>query len=124
MTRKGLSTMSYWLGLFAMLIIHVGPVYSAFQAAEASLHSNNTGLESSAHGHHGSAKAASPAWLSGLELCGYCELLAANPPLSLRVQLVLVRHEPFYLQAIPAQPLPSTVRRSNASPRAPPSLHC
>lgn len=123
-TRKRLSTMSYWLGLFAMLMIHVGPLYSAVQAAQPSPHHQHAGPESSAYGHHGAAAAADPAWLSALELCGYCELLTANPPLSLAVQLILPRHQPVFFQTLPEQLLPVAPRRSSGNPRAPPSSHC
>ncbi len=127
MTRKRYSTMSIWLGLFAMLMIHVGPLYSAVQAAQAaevSEHHHHAEQESSAHGHHGPARAGEPAWLTALELCGYCELLTVNPPLSLSVHLVLPRHEPGYIQSLPEQPLPPALRRSSGHPRAPPHFHC
>jgi len=126
-TRKRLSTMSIWLGLFAMLMIHVGPLYSAVQAAQAaqlSEHHHHTEHESSAHGHHGQARAGEPAWLAALDLCGYCELLTVNPPLSLSVQLVLPHHDPGYFQPLPEQPLPPALRRSSGHPRAPPLLSC
>lgn len=129
MTRKRYSTMSIWLGLFAMLMIHVGPLYSAVQAAQAaevaqvSEHHHHTEHESSAHGHHGRARAGEPAWLTALELCGYCELLTVNPPLSLSVHLVLPRHEAGYFQSLPEQPLPPALRRSSGHPRAPPHFH-
>ena len=118
--------MSIWLGLFAMLMIHVGPLYSAVQAAQANEHHHqHAGHEPapSAHGHHRQAMG-EPAWLSALELCGYCELLTVNPPLTLSVALVLPRHEPGYFQPLPEQPLPPALRRSSGHPRAPPYFHC
>ena len=92
-TRKRLSTMSIWLGLFAMLMIHAGPLFSAIQAAQAGVqHHHHAEHQPSAHdlgqrhhaqGHHGQPRTGEPAWLTALELCGYCELLTVNPPLSL-----------------------------------------
>lgn len=123
MARKRLSTMSIWLGLFAMLMIHVGPLYSAVQAAQAREHHHHAEHEHSAHGHHRQDASGEPAWLAALELCGYCELLTVNPPLNLSVDLVLPRHEPAHLQPLPEQPLPSASRRSSGYPRAPPHLH-
>ncbi len=125
MTRKRLSTMSIWLGLFAMLMIHVGPLFSAVQAAQASAQPHHHAEhEPTAHGHHGQARAGDPAWLAALELCGYCELLTVNPPLSLSVNLVLPRHAPAYFHPLPEQPQAPALRRSSGHPRAPPSIHC
>jgi len=132
-TRKRLSTMSIWLGLFAMLMIHAGPLFSAIQAAQAGVqHHHHAEHQPSAHdlgqrhhaqGHHGQPRTGEPAWLTALELCGYCELLTVNPPLSLALQLVLPRHEADHLQPLPEQPLPPALRRSSGHPRAPPLLH-
>ncbi len=132
-TRKQLSTMSIWLGLFAMLMIHAGPLFSAIQAAQAGVqHHHHAEHQPSAHdlgqrhhaqGHHGQPRTGEPAWLTALELCGYCELLTVNPPLSLALQLVLPRHEADHLQPLPEQPLPPALRRSSGHPRAPPLLH-
>lgn len=125
MTRKRLSTMSIWLGLFAMLMIHVGPLFSAVQAAQANAqHHHHAEHEPAAHGHHGQARAGEPAWLAALELCGYCELLTVNPPLNLSVDLVLPRHAPAYFHPLPEQPQAPASRRSSGHPRAPPHLHC
>lgn len=126
-TRKRLSTLGIWLGLFAMLMIHVGPLYSALQTAQTTTapivgHQQHAGHESSspAHDHHRQASSNEPAWLAALKLCGYCELLTVNPPLALSLDLVLPRHEPGYFQPLPEQPLPSAPRRSNGYARAPP----
>ncbi|WP_226687556.1 DUF2946 domain-containing protein [Stutzerimonas stutzeri] len=117
--------MSIWLGLFAMLMIHVGPLYSAVQAAQASAqHHHHAEHEPVAHGHHGQARAGEPAWLAALELCGYCELLTVNPPLNLSVDLVLPRHAPAYFHPLPEQPQAPVLRRSSGHPRAPPHFHC
>lgn len=122
MTRKRLSTISIWLGLFAMLMIHVGPLYSAAQASEH--HHHHTEHEPAAQGHHGQARAGEPSWLGALELCGYCELLTVNPPLNLSVDLVLPRYAPAYFQPLPKNPHAPALRRSSGHARAPPHFHC
>src|SRR5690606_8523481 len=105
--KRRLSTLSIWLGLFAMLMIHVGPLYSAMQATQATAtsmngHEHHAGHDehsTSAHGHH-----QQPTWLTALEMCGYCELLTLNPPLTLSLDLALPRHEPEHFQPLPATP--------------------
>ncbi|WP_336512609.1 DUF2946 domain-containing protein [Stutzerimonas stutzeri] len=131
MTRKGLSTSSIWLGLFAMLMIHVGPLYSALQATAAQtsnasahvhLHDEPGQAASTAMDHHGGRGIGGPAWLSALKFCGYCELLTLNPPLTLSLQLALPLLRPVPVHALPAKPLPPTRRSSSGYPRAPPVL--
>ena len=128
--RKRLSTLSIRLGLFAMLMIHVGPLYSALQLAQAASsgeHHQHAEHEqaSSAHGHHRSASQDAPDWLAALELCGYCELLTLSPPLTLSLELILPRHEPERFLALPAAPLLPIWRRSAGYARAPPAtFHC
>jgi len=132
-TRKGLSTLSIWLGLFAMLMIHVGPLYSALQVSppESAVmgEHHHTAHEHAEEGapvkavaHHRALASDGPAWLTALELCGYCELLTLNPPLTLSVDLALPLHRPAYFHALPQAPLPSAERRSSGHPRAPPYL--
>jgi len=129
-TGKRLSTMSIWLGLFAMLMIHVGPLYSALQVARTPaspvVTEGHHAHASSAHDQHQHrhAPAGEPAWLAALELCGYCELLTLNPPLSLSLDLALPRHTPVVFQPLPESPLPPVPRRSSGHPRAPPLFHC
>ncbi|CAM5473473.1 DUF2946 domain-containing protein [Pseudomonas stutzeri] len=133
MTRKGLSTLSIWLGLFAMLMIHVGPLYSALQVSppepavmgehhHAAHEHAEEGAPVKAVAHHRALVSDGPAWLTALELCGYCELLTLNPPLTLSVDLALPLHRPAYFHALPQAPLPSAERRSSGHPRAPPYL--
>ncbi|MEJ6654582.1 MAG: DUF2946 domain-containing protein [Pseudomonas sp.] len=121
--------MSIWLGLFAMLMIHVGPLYSALQMASAAADASGEphqhvehGLATAAHGHHGQASVSEPAWLSALELCGYCELLTLNPPLALSLQLILPRHQPEQFLRLPDAPLLLAVRHSGGHARAPPFI--
>jgi len=123
--RKRNLTLSIWIGLFAMLMIHVGPLYSAVQAAQP------TPAIIGAHdGHahlgeplHHSLSSDGPAWLSALKSCGYCDLLTLNPPLVLSVDLALPPHAPGYVQPLPQQPLRPALRRSGGYPRAPPYFH-
>ena len=129
-----------WLGLFAMLMIHAGPLYSAIQAAQSSAlvagalsvehdphghssHAAPVSTQSAAHGQHHQASPDQPAWLAALELCGYCELLTLNPPLSLAVQLVLPEHVPTFFLTLPKNPQPIALRRASGHPRAPPLPH-
>lgn len=130
MQKKRLSILSIWLGLFAMLMIHVGPLYSALQTTQAAatsmdVHEHHAGHEHSpsAHSHHKQPTAEQPAWLTALEMCGYCELLTLNPPLTLSLDLALPRHEPEHFQPLPATPLTRTPRRSSGYARAPPPFH-
>lgn len=89
-----------WLGLFVMLMIHVGPLISGAQAlsgntvaeitaqAEHHHHAVQDSLEQAGSavdyhalmGHH-SVPDGMPQWLANLEMCGYCELLTISPPL-------------------------------------------
>jgi len=118
-----------------MLMIHVGPLYSALQAAQpvvvldsghhghAAHHSEAAHPPGGASTHHRPAVASDgPAWLAALELCGYCELLTLNPPLTLSLSLALPQHRPLRLQALPQIPLLPALRRSTGHPRAPPLL--
>lgn len=97
------SLIAVWLGLFAMLMIHVGPLISGAQALSDNAIINSTVLltehthgshtipdavEHAGHdvdyhalmGHH-SLPDGMPQWLANLEMCGYCELLTVSPPL-------------------------------------------
>ena len=145
-----------------MLMIHVGPLFSALQAlsaaepppitavamhgghgldshaqhaqhAQHAAHSSQTDAGQHAahaasepsgnHGMHHRSPPGAPAWLAALEMCGYCELLTLNPPLSLSLQLVLPEHQPTFALALPEAPQPAVPRRSSGHPRAPPVLH-
>src|SRR5690554_4329151 len=112
-----------------MLMIHVGPLYSALQMASVTAlvtAEDHQHVEqepaSAAHGHHGQPSASEPAWLAALELCGYCELLTLNPPLALSLQLILPRHPPEQFLPLPAAPLLLTLRHSGSHARAPPVI--
>lgn len=123
--HRRLMTSSIWLGLFAMLMIHVGPLYSALQMAQAQPHAEHHqhahhSTPASAHAHHGKPSAGEPEWLAALEMCGYCELLTLNPPLILSLQLVLPRHQPQQAQPLPETPRRPTLRHGDSQPRAPP----
>nr|WP_284691934.1 DUF2946 domain-containing protein [Pseudomonas oligotrophica] len=124
--------------MFAMLMIHVGPLYSALQVAQrhsaalatASVeHAGHAGHvahaehDAGAPVHHRQARHGEPQWLAALELCGYCELLTLNPPLSLAVDLALPEHRPVHFQPLPAVPLVEAPRHSRGHPRAPPAFH-
>ena len=143
-----------------MLMVHVGPLFSALQALQSAapqpptvavaMHAGH-GVDSHAqhaqhaqhashaaagqhavhaapeqaggHGMHHRSTPGEPAWLAALEMCGYCELLTLNPPLSLSLHLVLPEHRPTFALALPDAPQPAPPRRSSGHPRAPPVLH-
>lgn len=134
-----------------MLMIHVGPLFSALQAlqsaapqpptlavamhaghgvdshaqhAQHAQHASHAASEQAGgHGMHHRSTPGEPAWLAALEMCGYCELLTLNPPLSLSLQLVLPEHRPTFALPLPDAPQPAAPRRSSGHPRAPPVLH-
>ncbi|MEE4461897.1 DUF2946 domain-containing protein [Azotobacter chroococcum] len=134
MTRKGRTTAGIWLGLFAMLMIHVGPLYSALQNLpaqevarllaedDAAFCGEAPGAAGAIH-HHATVPDGQPAWLAALELCGYCELLTLNPPLALSLDLALPYYAPAFILPLPEKPLPAAPRRSSGHPRAPPVFH-
>lgn len=122
-----------------MLMIHAGPLFSALQALGAQ--SSGTGqaqhvhheaqhdahgqpAASSTHAHHSRpGTAAEPSWVAALDLCGYCELLTLNPPLTLSLDLALPWYAPVFSELLPELPLPPAIRRSSGHPRAPPLFH-
>lgn len=125
MIRKAHLTAGLWLGFFAMLMIHAGPLYSALQltppiVALSTEHSHDTHVQS---GHHQQARGAEPAWLTALNLCGYCELLTLSPPLVLAVMMLGAYYAPSFAPLRPPQPLPTAPRRGAGHPRAPPGFH-
>ncbi|ACO80147.1 hypothetical protein AvCA_40100 [Azotobacter vinelandii CA] len=132
MTRKGRTTAGIWLGLFAMLMIHAGPLYSALRVlpAQEVVQSPVAGdsafcgeaPEPAVH-HHAPAADGELAWLAALELCGYCELLTLNPPLALSLDLSLPYYAPAFILPLPEKPLPVAPRRGVGHPRAPPVFH-
>ena len=132
MIRKGHFNVGLWLGFFAMLMIHDGPLYSAllsFQPAVAEtqahqLHQADPHAAhrdaNAAHAHHSKSSGNEPAWVAALDLCGYCELLTLSPPLTVSVQQALPWYAPHHFLALPEQPLSQPLRRSSGHPRAPP----
>lgn len=123
-----------------MLMIHVGPLFSAAKALGASQahalvphhhqHHGDHGQEhvrpassSSHHQHHRRHAPTEPAWLAGLDLCGYCELLTFSPPLTLSLDLALPWYAPAFIEPLPEKPLRLALRRSSGHPRAPPTFH-
>lgn len=133
MRRKGQFTAGLWLGLFAMLMIHVGPLYSASQLkaaqpdAAAPIAHQHHHHDAKAHPsavHSPSRSDSQPAWLASLDLCGYCELLTLSPPLVLAFAPALPYFPPVYARLIPQQPLPAMPRLTGGHARAPPVFHC
>ena len=139
--RKRRLTSSIWLGLFAMLMIHVGPLYSALQMAQADAapplqqysaghsdhqshaqrgHSADSHSPRPSHQSHHRTSPGQPDWLVALEMCGYCELLTINPPLTVAVQLLLPRYQPQQVQILPDAPLQQAPYQRHRYPRGPP----
>lgn len=123
---KRLSTLSIRLGLFAMLMMHVGPLYSALQlsktpvpAAHPQNGSSGADLTVPHDGHH-RATSGQPQWLDVLEMCGYCELLTLSPPLTLLPLLVVPRHRPAAAVSLPQAPGRRFLALLGHPPRAPP----
>jgi len=136
--RMGKSTVGVWLGLFAMLMLHLGPLYSALNSEppvavampaasgdDPSFCGEPAAAAGIAHLHHEPAPSAGdePAWLQALTMCGYCELLTLNPPLALSLDLSLPYYAPAFFLPLPEKPLPAPPRRAGGHPRAPPILH-
>jgi len=116
-----------------MLMIHVGPLYSASQLKAAQPdaaapiahqhhHHDAKGHPSSVHSP--SRSDSQPAWLASLDLCGYCELLTLSPPLVLAFAPALPYFPPVYARLISQQPLPAMPRLTGGHARAPPVFHC
>ena len=110
-----------------MLMIHAGPLYSALQMTQTQAHPHDGHHQhasheptASGHGHHGQPSASEPAWLSALELCGYCELLTLNPPLTVSLHLVLPTQQPVQAQPLPEPPLRAGLQHRSNYPRGPP----
>ncbi|WP_420042841.1 DUF2946 family protein [Denitrificimonas caeni] len=138
--------MAIWLGLFAMLMIHVGPLISGTQAllvvdpvfvssattavmphdhSPASLHDTAEHADPTVDYHalmgHQPAPTGTPQWLANLEMCGYCDLLTVSPPLVLTLLLSLPVMPPvLWLAVLPAPPKPLPAAHSLRHPRAPP----
>ena len=123
---KRLSILSIGLGLFAMLMIHVGPLYSALQlssqhpiAAHTEHGHHAHSVPTTAH-HHAQLSSAEPDWVAALKLCGYCDLLTLNPPLVLSLELVLPEYRPAQPPVFVDVLLQPLLRYYAGHPRAPP----
>lgn len=135
------------LGLFAMLLIHLGPLLSGGQALAAAhssppVHSLPAALHHADHDHdhdsgavehavhtvdyhalmgHHSVPVAAPEWLAALEMCGYCDLLTVSPALVLALLLALpVAPCLPCLAILPSYTKPVAASYSLRHPRAPP----
>lgn len=124
-----------WLGLFAMLMIHLGPLISSVQlysqhqfhsfeqfvaSVEQSKHVVSETDHHAAMGHH-KAVYGVPDWVNQLAMCGYCELLTVNPPLT----IATLNHLPFIpssptIEWVSELPYVAPALWTKAYPRAPP----
>lgn len=125
---KRLSTGGIWLGLFAMLMIHAGPLYSALQLTQTPFpspehHAHHEHDHASPVHHHQPLTKGEPAWLVALDLCGYCELLTLNPPLTVSLDFAFPRYQPTRFLPLPEEPLCDVAHYPGSNPRAPPCFH-
>lgn len=126
--------LAFWLGFFALLMMHLGPLISGAQgvmdAPQVPIFSQSQHAEHSMAEHDGADHHAAmghqtnpylPEWVNNLQMCGYCELLTFTPALILALVFAL---------ALPAARVQSIGRvvaavyasclQSHATPRAPP----
>lgn len=140
MPHRLLSHPAFWLGCFAVLMMHLGPLISGaqgvmqpakpFQQAVVSFAPQQhagLGMAGGEHAVHHEMMGHKPNpylpdWVNNLKMCGYCELLTLSPALILALLAVL-----FAPPLLPAAPpyrvtVYFAVLRSHAAPRAPPCL--
>lgn len=128
---------AFWLGCFAVLMMHLGPLISGVQGVSAM--QDVSFLEQPLHAEHGAVTAASghdadhhalmghrpnpflPDWVNNLKMCGYCELLTLSPALILALvfALALLAARPLSIAWAVAEVYASRFWH-HAAPRAPP----
>lgn len=122
MTAKRYMRTMALLGLFAMFMAFAGPLASRIQALDEASLASFIDLQA-LHCGDGASADGQPAWVAGLAQCGYCDLLAHNPPLPPDYSLSLpAPSSVVHLFFPPRQQLtlaPPTSRHS----RAPPAFH-
>lgn len=136
-----LSHPAFWLGCFAVLMMHLGPLISGVQGimqpadpfgqaawvTSDTAHPDMHAVDSDQHAHADHHEMMGhmpnpflPEWVNNLKMCGYCDLLTLSPVLML-VLLWLLLAPP---KASPVRRyLPciyTAILRLHASPRAPP----
>lgn len=113
-----------WLGLFAMLMAFAGPLYSQLRALDSLQLSQAIDLEALHCGEgHALPDDGPPAWVEHLAQCGYCELLAGNPPLATSVPLALPAPSSVVHQFLPPRQALPQAPPSARQPRGPPAFH-
>lgn len=113
-----------WLGLFAMLMAFAGPLFSQLRALDSLPLTLAIDLQAlhCAEGHSPEDQGP-PQWVQGLEQCGYCNLLAHNPPVPPTLQLDLPAPSSVVHQYLPPrQSLPQAPPAAR-QPRGPPVSH-
>ncbi|MGI6409529.1 MAG: DUF2946 domain-containing protein [Thiopseudomonas sp.] len=140
MPHRLLSHPAFWLGCFAVLMMHLGPLISGAQGVMQPAKPFQQGVVSLVPHPHGEMDMAGrvhadhhemmghktnphlPDWVNNLKMCGYCELLTLSPALMLALLVVLLA-PPLLPAARPYRvTVHFTVLRSHAAPRAPPCL--
>ena len=106
-----------WLGLFAMFMAFAGPLYAQLRAYD-SVALASIDLEALHCGEHepGDASPRIPDWVAHLDKCGYCSLLAHNPPAAAPPAL-LAPAPALSLVSLPS-PEQGAVRQPRYLPRA------
>lgn len=137
-----LSHPAFWLGCFAVLMMHLGPLISGVQAvmqptgpsgqtawmmSDASHQEEAHVVDSDQHAHADHHELMGhmpnpflPEWVNNLEMCGYCELLTLSPVLMLMLLWLLLAPPKACLVRRHLSCIYAAILRLHASPRAPP----
>lgn len=137
MSQQRLSwSFAFWLGCFAVLMMHLGPLVSGVQGVWAvqektsfvqPLHAGHESADSGHEAHHvlmgHRPNPFLPEWVNNLKMCGYCELLTLSPALLLALvfALALLAARPLSIVWVVADVYASCLR-PHAAPRAPPAF--
>ncbi|CAD5108055.1 DUF2946 family protein [Zestomonas carbonaria] len=112
------------LGLFAMLMAYVGPLYAQWRALDGLALTRVIDLSVLHCGEgHALPDPGTPDWVEDLSQCGYCDLLASSPSLPAAPPPAL----PPLPGQFPCRPspslVPSSVSPAACQPRGPPPFH-
>lgn len=133
--------LAFWLGCFAMLMMHLGPLVSGVQGVLAEQEpvsftqiispGDAQAVDDNSHAAHSHAEHHAlmghminphlPDWVNNLKMCGYCELLTLSPALvlALFLALAMVAPRPFSIFWTVLD-VYSPRLQAHAAPRAPP----
>lgn len=142
MPHRLLSRPAFWLGCFAVLMMHLGPLISGVQGVRAPqspvfLSAPVSAPDTDRRMHAGHAEHAEhaqhhalmghrpnphlPEWVNNLKMCGYCELLTLSPALMLVMLFALLLPPARHVWLPAYRPgVVTAVLQWHAPPRAPP----